>query len=87
MFADLVALAPPLTVAAAFLAAVVVFLRRQLGPARPQHTDRGEEEMTAVDVNDGTHAAPAGTAADHGQDAAPGRQGIASSGEQQANRQ
>jgi hypothetical protein len=73
MFADLVALVPSLTVAAAFLAVVVVFLRRQLGPARPQHTDGGGEEMTARDVNDRPCADPAGPAADHGQDAAPGR--------------
>jgi hypothetical protein len=53
MVADLVALAPPLIVAAAFLTGVVMFLRRQLGPAGPRACDDDNTGNAEDSVNDG----------------------------------
>lgn len=60
MIADLEALTPPLIMAAAFLFGLALFLRRQLGPRRPEAED-GDQ----ADIRDGTSNADPGDAA-HG---------------------
>ena len=57
MIADLEALAPPLIMAAAFLFGLALFLRRQLGPRRPE-----AEEGDEGDIRDGAANADPGDA-------------------------
>ena len=60
MIADLEALTPPLIMAAAFLFGLALFLRRQLGPRRPEaeEGDEGDEG----DIRDGAANADPGDA-------------------------
>jgi hypothetical protein len=59
MIADLEALAPPLIMAAAFLFGVAMFLRRQLGPRRPEAEDGDDADIrdsaSKSDPGDATH--------------------------------
>jgi len=59
MIADLEALAPPLIMAAAFLFGLVLFLRRQLGPRRPEAEEDDEADIpdsaSNADPGDATH--------------------------------
>jgi hypothetical protein len=54
MLSDLAALTPPLIVAGVFAIGVVVFLRRQLGPAEPADDGRGTEITDDNGNADGT---------------------------------
>lgn len=60
MLADLEALTPPLIMAAAFLIAVALFLRRQMSPR-----DRPADDRDATDIADGSSNDDPGDAA-HG---------------------
>jgi hypothetical protein len=51
MLADLEALTPPLIVGVAFLIAVAVFLRRQMGPRQQAEDDHDETDISDGDGN------------------------------------
>jgi hypothetical protein len=86
MAADLVALIPPLIAGGAFLTAVIIFLRHQMGPPRRRADGGGGAGISDEGVNDDPGTAPPVCAADQGEGSASHQQGIASCGEQQANR-
>lgn len=66
MLSDLEALIPPLVVGGAFVAGVVLFLRRQLGPASGATDDRAGAEIPDDGRNAGRTDRPPATSADHG---------------------